>query len=444
MANPKINLYPTNEVQFNINIAAGQAGPIGPTGLTPQITIDNTITGGPYTNAEVSISGTAENPALTFIIPQGNPFVIAVEYPTINDLENNTNSIPTSYVPSNFDFAIITSDQGVEDPDNAKLFIFDDGPFGGWSFVSDLSGATGPRRELRWKPDGQGGLLSILQWKKDDGTWDEENERDLGLSFSFSIIDNVLRLNIENAEGLLGWVDLTTTAEFGNGTNATVTSIKFVNNNATATNFQELGVYASFDGTELVLENPDTTEVRQELSLDFDWDETQLGIKTPTDQDFTYQKLSPDISFQTENGISVSVVEPNTTENLIKISPDISFRNVGNGLELSIVEPNASQVFNKISPDIVWDGTNLAVVEPGATPQSSDYVNLKGETGDIADVGSPLFKIRDEEDTISNGLQVGVQDEIQFKGNGGVEVLRINEIFSINLIAIDGGEFDEN
>ena len=93
-------------------------------------------------------------------------------------------------------------------------------------------------------------------------------------------------------------------------------------------------------------------EVKQELALSFDWDDTELGVKTPTDLDFTYQKLSPDISFDTNGGVSISVVEPDAAQNLIKISPDIAFQNQGNGLEMSIVEPGAAQSFNKVSPDI--------------------------------------------------------------------------------------------
>jgi len=147
---------------FIIKVQSGQKGERGLTGLTPQLTVVDTITGAPNTNANVSIAGTAENRELTFTIPQGRPFIVEVEYPTITDLENNTNPNPTVYTPNLFDLAIIVSDQGAEDPDNAKLYIFDNGPVGGWSFVSDLSGATGPRRELRWKPD-NGGTTSVLQ-----------------------------------------------------------------------------------------------------------------------------------------------------------------------------------------------------------------------------------------------------------------------------------------
>jgi hypothetical protein len=154
MADAKIKLYPTNEILFKINVASGQTGPTGPIGLTPQLTVVDTITGAPNTDANVVLGGTAENPTLTFTIPQGRPFIVEVEYPTINDLENNTNPTPSSYEPNLFDLAIIVSDQGVEDLDNAKLFIRDGiGPFSGWSFVSDLSGATGPVREVRFRPE---------------------------------------------------------------------------------------------------------------------------------------------------------------------------------------------------------------------------------------------------------------------------------------------------
>jgi hypothetical protein len=56
------------------------------------------------------------------------------------------------------------------------------------------------------------------------------------------------------------------TAEFGVSTN-TETTLTVTNPDSTVS--QELGVYASFNGTELILTNPDTTEVKQELALDF-------------------------------------------------------------------------------------------------------------------------------------------------------------------------------
>jgi hypothetical protein len=120
MADAQIKLYPTNEALFKINVTAGQIGPIG---ITPQLSVASTITGDPNTNASVTISGTAENPALSFVIPRGTPFDIAVEYPTVDDLVANTNSTPTSYTPTLFDLALIQSN--VEDADNAKLYIFD-------------------------------------------------------------------------------------------------------------------------------------------------------------------------------------------------------------------------------------------------------------------------------------------------------------------------------
>lgn len=471
MANVK--LYPTNETTYEININSGATGPKGDTGATPQLTVDNTITGAPYTNANVTIAGTAENPALTFTIPQGNPFVIAVEYPTINDLENNTNSTPSGYTPSNFDFAVITSDQGVEDVDNAKLYIYDNGPTGGWSFVSDLSGATGPRRELRWKPDGSGGITSTLQWRKDDGTWDEENERDLGLTFSFSVVDQMLRLNIENSNGLVGWTDLTATAEFGNGIDQTITSVRFINNNATATNFQELGVYASWDNTKLQLENPDGTIIEEELSLDYNWNQTQLGIKNPTASTYDYQELSPKIDFDNSfDDLKVSIVNPNEATNFRKISPKIDWNStklavtdpyktletsdyieLGVYAEWGTTEQNTNRILtitnpdnNSISRDLGleynWDGTQLGI----KTSDDLDftYVDLKGDTGDPSADDTPLFKIRDDDDEVDSGYQVKVANEMQIKGTNGISVTRENEIFTISQNTIDGGDFIDN
>lgn len=464
-----VKLYPTDSTEYKINISSGATGPKGDIGVTPNLTVDNTITGAPYTNANVSISGTAENPALTFTIPQGNPFVIAAEYPTITDLENNTNPTPSGYTPSNFDFAIITSATGVEDEDNAKLYIYDQGPIGGWTFVSDLSGATGPRRELRWKPDGEGGITSTLQWRNDDGTWDEANERDLGLTFSFSVVEGVLRLNISNSNGLVGWTDLTAIAEFGDGIEETVTSVRFVNNNATATNYQELGVYASWENTNLKLTNPNGIIEQQELALDYEWDGTTLGIKNPTASVYDTQKLSPDIAFDNSNGVEISVVEPGAAQSFTKISPNIAWDStklavvepnvtpasedyvelgvyaswgsteLGTNRTLTIGNPNGTEVSKDLGLEYNWDGTSLGIKIP--EEDNFTYVDLKGETGDPYVEGTNLFRIRDDDDLVDNGYQIAFSDEMQIKGSNGVSVKRTNEIFTVSADVIDGGDF---
>lgn len=356
MADVNIKLYPTNELQFNINIEAGQVGPTGPIGITPQLTVVNTITGAPNTNADVVLSGTAENPQLTFTIPQGRPFIVEVEYPSITDLENNTNSNPSPYTPTLFDLAIIVSNQGAEDPDNAKLYIRDGGPIGGWSFVSDLSGATGPRRELRWKPD-NGGTTSILQWRTDDGQdWDEANEKDLGLDFQFDTTNNDLTLTVNNYEGTTDTINLTATAEFGNGTNATITSVKFNNNNGTSTNFQELKGETGATGPE-----------------------GPVGPQGPQGPIGNTGPAGPqgEVGSQGPQGIK------------------------------------------------------------GDTGDKGD----KGDTGDPALPQTPLFKFRDEDDLVGAGLQIGVADEIQFIGDSGIGVNRVNKVYTVSLTDIDGGGF---
>lgn len=131
MNKPKIQLFPTNQVLIKVDVDAGQVGPIGPIGLTPQLTVVDTITGAPNTNANVVISGTAANPGLTFTIPQGRPFTLAVKYGSIEDLVSNENPILPAgvdppYVPTLFDLAIIQSN--VEDEDNARLYIYDENP----------------------------------------------------------------------------------------------------------------------------------------------------------------------------------------------------------------------------------------------------------------------------------------------------------------------------
>jgi hypothetical protein len=72
MANGQANVSPTNEVIISIKVESGQKGERGVIGLTPQLTVAQTNTGNPGTNAEVSIAGTAENPSLTFTIPRGD------------------------------------------------------------------------------------------------------------------------------------------------------------------------------------------------------------------------------------------------------------------------------------------------------------------------------------------------------------------------------------
>lgn len=377
MANGTIS--PKNRLLISVRVDSGSRGPIGLTGPTPQLSVANTITGAPYTEADVDITGTE----LTFTIPQGNPFVIAAEFESVQDLslEENANVTPSDYSPELFDFVIINTGS-VEDEENAKLYIYDgEGPKNGFTFVSDLSGATGPRRELRWKPD-NGNTTSILQWRTDNGQdWDEENEKDLGLDFQFDTTNNNLILTVNNSEGIADTVNLTATAEFGTGgeNEPTVTSVKFNNNNNTSTAFKELGVYASWDNTKLKLTNPDGTIEEEELALDFDWNETTLKIKNPSEETYNSaneQKLSPDIDFDTTNGVKVSIVEPGAAQDLVKISPDINFQNIGNGLELSIVEPGATVSYSKVSADIDWDGTKLAITEPNTAPVSEDYVEL--------------------------------------------------------------------
>jgi hypothetical protein len=128
MADAKIKLYPLNEALFKINIDAGQVGPTGPIGLTPQLFVENTITGAPDTPASVSIdpNSTAENPGLIFTIPTGRPFDIAARYNSVSDLISNTNPNPSGYNKELFDLAIIQSN--VENEDNARLYIFDNNP----------------------------------------------------------------------------------------------------------------------------------------------------------------------------------------------------------------------------------------------------------------------------------------------------------------------------
>ena len=412
MNKPKIQLFPTNQVLMKVGVEAGQVGPIGPIGLTPEISVKDTITGGPEEFANVSLEFKNNNlqfPELTFTIPRGLPFVIAAEYSSVSDLLLNVNPTPEGYIPKLFDLAIVTTD--VEDPENARLFIFDENQRegkGGWTFVSDLSGATGPMRGIRWRPNGPNGTTSILEWQKNDGTWEETSARNLALQFKFEVDENnELILEITNPDGVVDSINLTSTAEFGNGTNATITSIRFKDNNDNLTSFQELGVYGSWVNTELTITNPDSQTFSQELALDFNWDDTKLGVKNPTAQNFDYKKLSPDILFQRDNGLFLSIVEPDKEAVFEKISPDIQFKNEGNGLELSIHEPEGVTNFQKVSPDIVWDGVKLAVIEPDTNPKIEDYINL-GVTAEFGASGNRETVLTLSSEVSSTEQELGV------------------------------------
>lgn len=140
-----------------------------------------------------------------------------------------------------------------------------------------------------------------------------------------------------------------------------------------------------------------------------------MQIKNPAEQNYDVsneQKLSPDITFDTDDGVFVSIVEPGTTENLIKISPDIYFQ-----------------------------GTSIAIMEPGISPTTADFVDLKGATGDASTPGTPLFKIRDDVDDVGDGFEVTVADELKFTGGTDIFIERINGVFAFNITEVDGGDF---
>jgi hypothetical protein len=110
------------------------------------ISVNSTITGEPGTEAAVTVDGTSFN----FVIPRGKPFIISAEYASVADLSSETpNVIPNNYIPELFDLVIINTGS-VEDDENSQLYIYDgEGPEGGFTFISDLSGATGPARAIQ-------------------------------------------------------------------------------------------------------------------------------------------------------------------------------------------------------------------------------------------------------------------------------------------------------
>ena len=111
-----------------------------------EISVNSTTTGAPGTEASVTVDGNS----FDFVIPRGQPFTISAEYASVADLSSETPSvIPEGYEPELFDLVIINT-ASVEDEENARLYIYDEeGPDGGFTFISDLSGATGPVRGLQ-------------------------------------------------------------------------------------------------------------------------------------------------------------------------------------------------------------------------------------------------------------------------------------------------------
>ena len=110
------------------------------------ISVNSTTTGAPGTDAAVTVDGTS----FDFVIPRGEPFTIAAEYASVADLSSETPSVePSDYEPSLFDLVLIDTGS-IEDEENARLYIYDGiGADGGFTFVSDLSGATGPTGPYR-------------------------------------------------------------------------------------------------------------------------------------------------------------------------------------------------------------------------------------------------------------------------------------------------------
>jgi hypothetical protein len=154
------------------------------------INVNSTTTGAPGTDASVTVSGTS----FDFVIPRGEPFQVKVEYLSIQDMKDNNDPIvrvpdidPNAYQPEFADLAIIGG--STEIVENAKLFFYDGlqnthtyvntqgdtvtVDTGGWRFISDLSGATGPTgpaRAIEWKYETTNDLSDafIIRWANDD------------------------------------------------------------------------------------------------------------------------------------------------------------------------------------------------------------------------------------------------------------------------------------
>jgi len=326
MANGTIS--PKNRLLISVKVDSGSRGPIG---ITPNITI-NAIAGSPYEEASVEKTGSLTEPNFTFTVPQGNPFVIAAKYPTTTDLENGTNPTPSGYEPELFDFAIINTGS-VEDEENAKLYIYDNGPIGnGWSFVSDLSGARG-----QVGPEGPKG--------------DTGDTGPVG------------------PQGPIG--DTGDTGPIG--------------------------------------PKGDTG------------DTGPIGPEGPTGP--KGDQGDPGYGFEIEQ----------------------IFNSEAELLAATITEGRFGLVagtLDKTDPDY----GKLYIYESGAWTFVTD-MSVQGEKGDPGDAsvsGTPLFKIRDDQDEEGQGLQIQVADEIQFKGASGINFFRNNAIYTVSISDIDGGDFIDN
>jgi len=421
MANGQANVSPTNEVIISIKVESGQKGERGLIGPTPQLTVSQTITGAPNTNADVTISGTPENPALTFTIPQGRPFIVEVEYPTINDLENNTNSTPIGYTPTLFDLAIIVSNQGVEDPDNAKLYIFDNGPIGGWSFVSDLSGAQGEKGDK-----GEPGIDGIgSEFYGQVGTITPATIT-IGSTSTYQSTGVTATLNPDTTGVGLGTLDnfaIKNTSNINRRAQITATYDATVTAGGVAV---ILGLILALNGTII----PET-ECRATTSalgaiakLHTAWiidlepdDEVALYVANHTN--------GSDIDFQRGRIVvnGVSGYGPEGPQGPIGLTP-----------QLTVAQTNTGD-----------PGTNAEVSIAGTAENPSLTFTIprgdKGDPGDASIPGTSLFKIRDDVDDIGDGLQIAVADEIQFTGDKGITVDRTNKIFTVSISKLDAGDF---
>ena len=122
-----------------------------------------------------TISDVSGHKHIEFGLVPGQPFVIRKSFASVAAMNAYTGTDVKVY-----DFVIIAST--VEDPDNAKLYMKNN--VGGWTFITDLSGATG-----------------IQGPKGDKG--DKGNTGDTGNGISSAAVDEQYRLNLGFTNGTL-------------------------------------------------------------------------------------------------------------------------------------------------------------------------------------------------------------------------------------------------
>lgn len=326
------------------------------------IAVDDTITVNYDEAASVEVTGTS----FTFRIPRGAPFVIAAEYASVADLSSETPTvIPSNYTPVLFDLVIINTGS-VENEENAQLYIYDEqGSFGGFTFVSDLSGATGPKRDIQWKSESTG-LASdrfILRWEDTEyNDWDTDSETDLALTPSWQGTE----LTIARSDGVTASYDLGITPSWDN------TVLTLSPNDGSTDAIYDLGITPSFNGSTLILSPNDGSA---DVTYDIGFALTQNGSEIIFTPNEIGNAVSYDIGFiPSFNADGRLTITPNDNT-ITPIFYDLGWSAAFNGTTLTITPDNGDPaVAIDLGLTPTWDSNGTLTVTPnsGGAPVSYD------------------------------------------------------------------------